>query len=81
MAAKGDVKLIISDPGSQLKGASKELVSWRKGWDEQMLVRFGVEKDLECFFYYATLPTPEWGCGDHGQDGKGCTEGSHQVHG
>ena len=50
MAAKGDVKLIISDPGSQLKGANKELTSWRKDWDEQTLVRFGSEKGLEWLF-------------------------------
>ena len=50
MAVKGDVKLIISDPGSQLKGASKELISWRKDWDEQMLVRFGAKKGLDWLF-------------------------------
>jgi hypothetical protein len=50
MAAKGDVKLIISDPGSQLKGANKELISWRKDWDEQMLLRCGAEKSLEWLF-------------------------------
>ena len=50
MAAKGDVKLIISDPGSQLKGANKELISWRKDWDEQMLVRFGAKKSLDWLF-------------------------------
>ena len=50
MAAKGDVKQIISDPGSQLKGASKELISWRKDWDHQMLVRFGADKGLEWLF-------------------------------
>ena len=47
LAAKGEVKLIISDPGSQLKGANKELASWRKDWDEQMLVRFGAEKGMD----------------------------------
>jgi hypothetical protein len=57
MAAKGDVRLIISDPGSQQKGANKELISWRKDWDEQMLVRFGAEKSLEWLFISLTLST------------------------
>ena len=57
MAAKGNVRLIISDPGSQLKGANKELISWRKDWDEQMLVRFGAEKSLEWLFISLTLST------------------------
>ena len=30
-AAKGDVKLITSDPGSQLKGANKELITGAPG--------------------------------------------------
>ena len=50
MATKGEVKLIISDPGSQLKGANKELASWRKDWDEQLLVRFGAEKGMDWSF-------------------------------
>ena len=50
MAAKGDVKLIISDPGSQLKGASKELINWRRGWKEEELVRFGSAKGLDWNF-------------------------------
>ena len=54
MAAKGNVRLLISDPGSQLKGASKEMSSWRKGWDESLLVRFGAEKALEWKFIMAS---------------------------
>ena len=50
MACKGDVRLIISDPGSQLKGACKELSSWRKGWDVSTLKRFGAEKGLDWQF-------------------------------
>ena len=50
MAAKGNVRLMISDPGSQLKGASKEMSSWRKGWDESLLVRFGADKGLDWRF-------------------------------
>ena len=47
MALRGDVRLIISDAGSQLIGASKELSQWRQGWDIEQLVRFGAEKGLE----------------------------------
>ena len=50
LAAKGNVQLIISDPGSQLKGASKELISWRKSWSEEELIRFGADKSLEWMF-------------------------------
>ena len=53
LAAKGDVRLIISDPGSQLRGASKELAGWRKGWDLKSLVRFGAEKSLDWQFIMA----------------------------
>ena len=47
MALRGDVRLIISDAGSQLIGASKELIQWRQGWDIEQLTRFGAEKGLE----------------------------------
>ena len=32
LAFRGDVRIIISDPGSQLVGASKELIEWRNNW-------------------------------------------------
>ena len=47
LAQKGDVRMSVSDPGSQLVGASKELLSWRKGWDMEMLTRFGARESLE----------------------------------
>ena len=47
LAHKGDVRLIVSDPGSQLVGASKELLSWRKGWDMELLTRFGAKNSIE----------------------------------
>ena len=47
MAYRGDVKIIISDPGTQLVGASKELSEWRKGWDMDQLTRFGAAKGLD----------------------------------
>ena len=53
MASKGNVRLIVSDPGSQLVGASNELIEWRKGWDEDKLIRFGADKKLEWKFIMA----------------------------
>ena len=50
MALKGNVKLIISDPGSQLRGAAKELIDWRKGWSKDLLIRFGAEKGIDWSF-------------------------------
>ena len=44
---RGDVRIIISDPGSQLMGASRELAKWRQGWDTEQLERFGAERGLE----------------------------------
>ena len=55
IAAKGNVRLLISDPCSQLKGASKEMSSLRKGWYESFLVRFGVEKGLEWKYIMASF--------------------------
>ena len=45
MAFRGDVRLIISDPGTQLVGASREMKSWREGWNEEELSRFGTDKN------------------------------------
>ena len=53
MVAKGDIKLVVSDPGSQLKGCSKELSSWRRGWNEEQLVRFGATRGLTWNFVMA----------------------------
>ena len=47
MGHRGDVRMIISDPGSQLVGASQELSRWRKGWEMDKLIRFGATKGLE----------------------------------
>ena len=47
MAEKGDVRLIISDPGTQLVGAAKELDEVRKGWSVEELIRFGAERSVE----------------------------------
>ena len=50
MASKGDVRKIISDRGSNLIAASKEIREWRKGWDEAELIKFGAKKGLEWEF-------------------------------
>ena len=47
MAVRGDIKMIISDPGSQLVAASKELSEWRNGWDMNQLLSFGASRGLE----------------------------------
>ena len=47
MALRGDVRKIISDPGTQLVGASREMSEWRKGWSIDQLTRFGASKGLE----------------------------------
>ena len=47
IALRGEVKMIVSDPGSQLMGASREFIEWRKGWDIEQLERFGATKGLE----------------------------------
>ena len=41
---------MISDPGSQLRGASKELTTWRRGWNQKALVRFGAERAMDWKF-------------------------------
>ena len=53
MAFRGDVRKIVSDPGSQLVGASRELSDWRKGWDEEELIKFGATKNLQWDFIMA----------------------------
>ena len=35
-ADRGEIRLILSDPGTQLQGASKELLEVRKGWNNKM---------------------------------------------
>ena len=47
---KGNVSLIISDAGSQLRGADKEMKDWRYGWNKEDLIRFGADKGLEWRF-------------------------------
>ena len=35
LASKGNVKLIFSDSGSQLRGADTEMKDWRYGWNKE----------------------------------------------
>ena len=53
MANKGDIQQIVSDPGTQLQGAAKELMDWRKNWDIDALIRFGAERGLQWSFIMA----------------------------
>ena len=47
---RGNVKKIISDPGSQLVAASKELKEWRRGWSTAELVEFGNKHGIDWQF-------------------------------
>ena len=53
-ALRGNVKIIVSDPGSQLVGASNELKSWRKGWSEVELIQFGARNGIDWKFIMAS---------------------------
>ena len=53
-ALRGDIKTIVSDPGSQLVGAAKELKSWRKTWSEPNLVQFGAKHGINWEFIMAS---------------------------
>ena len=54
MAEKGSVSRLISDPGTQLKGASKELKEVRQGWSEAELMRFGAKNGITWDFVMAS---------------------------
>ena len=53
-ALRGDIKTIVSDPGSQLVGAAKELKSWRKTCSEPNLVQFGAKHGINWEFIMAS---------------------------
>ena len=53
MARRGMVRRIISDPGTQLKGACSELKRWRKGWSMSELIGYGADKGLDWEFIMA----------------------------
>ena len=62
MAAKGDVCLIISDAGSQLRAADQEIKDWRQGWSEEELVRFSSTRGLEWHFVMPGAQLPGTMC-------------------
>ena len=43
---RGNVKSVISDPGTQLVAVDKELRSWRTGWSESELQAFGSKEGI-----------------------------------
>ena len=47
---RGNVKTMVSDPGTQLVAADKELKNWRKGWNEEELKSFGAKEGLAWSF-------------------------------
>ena len=53
MAERGQVSILISDPGTQLRGADRELKEMRAGWDEAELVRYGAQNKIEWRFVMA----------------------------
>ena len=50
---RGNVQMIVSDPGSQLVGASRELREWRHGWSELELSEFGSKNGITWSFISA----------------------------
>ena len=54
MAERGSVSRLISDPGTQLKGASNELKEVRDGWSEAELIRFGAKHGITWEFVMAS---------------------------
>ena len=54
LAVRGGTRIVISDPGTQLVGASNEMKQWRKGWDKETLIRFGAENSMEWNFIMAS---------------------------
>ena len=53
---RGDVRLINSDPGSQLIGAANELAAVREGWSKEELIRFGAENGIN---WKTCMPTSQ----------------------
>ncbi len=54
MAERGSVSRLISEPGTQLKGASNELKEVREGWSEAELIRFGAKHGITWEFVMAS---------------------------
>ena len=47
MSRCGNIHTIISDQGTNLLGAAREMKEWRSGWNLEMLQRFGAEKGIQ----------------------------------
>ena len=62
MADKGSVQTIVSDPGTQMKGASSELLDVRRGWSQSELIRFGAEHGIEWKFVMAASQHQNGAC-------------------
>ena len=52
-AERGEVIQLISDPGTQLKGAARELKEVYDGWDKAELIRYGAQHGIEWNFIMA----------------------------
>ena len=65
---RGNVKTMVSDPGTQLVAADKELKNWRKGWNEDELQSFGAKEGLVWSFI---MPASKWSSRSDGEVGKG----------
>jgi len=55
-AIRGQPALIMSDNGSQLVGAERELKEMIKGWDPKELQQFGAERGMEWKFSTPAAP-------------------------
>ena len=62
MADRGSVQTIVSDPGTQMKGASSELLDVRRGWSQSELIRFGAEHGIEWKFVMAASQHQNGAC-------------------
>ena len=52
-ALRGEIRVIVFDPGSQLVGACNEMKNWRHGWSEADLVQYGSENGIDWHFIMA----------------------------
>ena len=43
----------MNSPGHPSSGASKDILDWRNGWDEDELIKFGATNNLEWTFIMA----------------------------
>ena len=50
MGQSGNVREIISDAGSQLRAADREIKNWRLGWNKNELIQYGSDNGLEWKF-------------------------------